>query len=213
MSYKDILENIYKRLFERYGSQDWWPADSPFEVIIGAILTQNTSWKNVEKAIQNLKEKNVLAPYPLYRLSEMELASLIKPSGYYNIKAGRLKNFLDFFFNEFEGDINRMFSKEMESLRKKLLMIKGIGEETADSILLYAGEYPAFVIDNYTRKILIRHNVVGEGVSYQSMRLLFMNNLCHDVQMFNEYHALIVKVGKDLCRKIPLCDRCVLRGV
>src|SRR3972149_12314300 len=153
----NTLEKIYKKLFTAFGPQRWWPGDTPFEVIVGAILTQNTAWKNVEKAIHNLKKAKVLQSKKMHDLSERELAKLIRPAGYFNIKAKRLKYFLNYLFDNYGGSLNRMFKKRTDALRRELLQVNGIGPETADSILLYAGNHPVFVVDAYTKRIFSRH--------------------------------------------------------
>ncbi len=206
----NLLLGIYKRLFDHFGPQSWWPADDAFEVIVGAILTQNTAWRNVEKAIYNLKEEGLLNPSGLHGLSLEQLASLIRPSGFYNVKANRLKAFLDLLFNDYKGDLDIMFSEEGSRLRERLLGVKGIGEETADSMLLYAGGVPIFVVDSYTKRILFMHKIISSASDYREVQQIFMKWLPHDPQLFNEYHALIVKVGKDFCKKKPLCERCPL---
>ena len=171
------LKAIYEKLNWHYGPLNWWPGDSPFEVVTGAILTQNTNWGNVSKAISNLKAAGLLAPEELYKADASVIAGLIKPSGYYNLKTKRLKNFLHFLFDDFQGDLMRMFAVETGLLRKKLLGINGVGEETADSILLYAGNKPVFVIDAYTRRILERHGIVNKKSSYLDIQELFMKNI------------------------------------
>lgn len=207
------LLRIYHRLHDSIGPRQWWPGDSPFEVIIGAILTQNTSWGNVEKAIKALKEENLLDPFKLYNIEEETLAKTIKSSGFFNIKAKRIKNFIGFLFEIYQGSIAKMFSEKLTPLREKLLKINGIGPETADSILLYAGEKPIFVIDAYTKRILIRHNLISKEASYSEMQEFFMKNSEKDVRMFNEYHALLVYIGKNFCKKIPNCDSCPMKGL
>ena len=204
------LMEIFNLLYDAFGPRHWWPGDSPFEVIVGAILTQNTTWKNVEKAINNLKRANLLEPKALYRLPYEILVELIHPVGFFNIKAKRLKAFLNFLFEEFQGNLEEMFSLEMEGLRKKLLSIPGIGPETADSILLYAGGKPSFVVDAYTRRILSRHGLIHEEASYEEIRELFMDHLPSDVGLFNEYHALLVELGKRFCKTKPRCKGCPL---
>jgi len=206
-----ILNWIYERLFEAFGPRHWWPGETPFEIIIGAILTQNTAWTNVEKAINNLKKKDLLTPERLNRLSQNELAELIRPAGYYQVKANRLKEFIVFLFSHYGGDLNQMFRQDMWKLRTELLEVKGIGLETADSILLYAGQKPIFVVDAYTRRILIRHNLIDEKASYTQIQDLFMNNLPEDIQLYNEYHALIVQLGKEICKSKPDCNICPLK--
>jgi endonuclease-3 related protein len=209
----EILMTIYDRLYQAYGPRHWWPGETSFEVMVGAILTQNTSWRNVEKAILNLKEKGVLNPKVIHRLKKTELASMIKSSGYFRIKADRLKSFMEFLFEEYGGDIMRMGRERQEELREKLLQVKGIGPETADSILLYGLRKPVFVVDAYTKRILSRHGVIPEKVSYDDIQRLFMKNLPHNEKIFNEYHALLVHLGKTLCKKIPKCDICPIKGI
>ena len=207
----NTLKKIYKKLFTAFGPQHWWPGDTPFEVIVGAILTQNTAWKNVEKAIHNLKKAKVLQPKKMHDLSERELAKLIRPAGYFNIKAKRLKHFLNYLFDRYGGRLDRMFRKRTDALRRELLSVNGIGPETADSILLYAGNHPVFVVDAYTKRIFSRHQIIKEDTDYHDIQKLFVDNLPHDVKIFNEYHALIVSIGKDFCRnRKPLCSRCPL---
>jgi len=209
----EILLEIYRRLYDVFGPRHWWPAETPFEVMVGAILTQNTSWINVEKAIQNLKSKGVLTPEGIYRLRQSRLASLIRPSGFFRIKADRLKAFVHFLSDEYAGSIQRMENEETEVLREKLLGVKGIGPETADSILLYGLRKPIFVVDAYTERVLSRHGIVPEEVSYGEVQGLFMRHLPHDERFFNEYHALLVHVGKTFCRKAPRCEVCPLNGI
>jgi endonuclease-3 related protein len=210
---KDILIKIYRTLYQTYGPRHWWPGETSFEVMVGAILTQNTSWRNVEKAIQKLKGKGVLNPEGIHHLKRSELARLIKSSGYYRIKTDRLKSFIDFLFEEYDGNIKKMGRERMGELREKLLGVKGIGPETADSILLYGLEKPIFVVDAYTRRILSRHGIISEKASYEEVQKLFMDYLPRDEKLFNEYHALFVYLGKTVCKKIPRCELCPLRGV
>lgn len=208
-SLPNTLKKTYNKLFKAFGHQHWWPGDTPFEVIVGAILTQNTAWTNVEKAITNLKKAKVLTPKKMHDLSQDELAKLIKPAGYFNIKAKRLKHFLNYLFDEYGGRLDRMFKKRTDFLRKELLQVNGIGPETADSILLYAGEHPIFVIDAYTKRVFSRHMIIKQDAGYDDVQKIFMKNLTHDVKLFNEYHALIVKLGKDFCKtRKPLCSKC-----
>lgn len=208
---KRKLDLVYQRIFSLFGPQRWWPADSPFEVIVGAILTQNTNWSNVERAIKNLKKAKVLEAKKLYKLPHSKLAGLIRPAGYFNIKAGRLKEFLRFFFQNYQGDLKNMRKKKSAVLREELLAVKGIGPETADSILLYALNRPIFVVDAYTRRILFRHSLIEEGASYSQIQNLFMKSVQNDVELFNEYHALLVRLGKDFCLKSkPKCSICPL---
>ena len=202
---------MYELLNGQFGSLHWWPAEEPFEVIVGAILTQNTSWTNVEKAITALKEERLLSPEALSRIDEGILANIIRPSGYYNVKAKRLKSFVRFLRGEYAGDIGIMSAEEFPLLRNKLLAVPGIGQETADSILLYACGKPIFVCDAYTRRILARHRLIKDDTDYGSIQELFMTHLPHDAALFNQFHALIVNAGKTFCRKVPKCDPCPLR--
>ena len=206
------LNFIYKKLYSRFGPQHWWPADTPFEVMVGAILTQNTNWANVEKAINNLKKNKLLSEYALYKLSRKKLASLIRPAGYYNIKAKRLKEFIAFLFKAYQGNLKKISQADTLILRRQLLCVNGVGPETADSILLYSLNKPVFVVDAYTRRILSRHSLLKEDSSYEEAQNLFMQNLEKDVKLFNEYHALLVKLGKEFCLKNkPKCEMCPLR--
>jgi endonuclease-3 related protein len=205
------LKSIYKVLYKTYGPQHWWPGDTPFEVIVGAVLTQNTAWGNVEKTIANLKREHVLNPSRLYSMPSKKLASLIRPSGYFNIKTRRLKNLLVLIRDHYRGSLKRMFTDDPMELRANLLAVNGIGPETADSILLYAGGKPFFVVDAYTKRILVRHGFISNNADYHDVQSLFMENLPKDASLYNEFHALIVKVGKEHCRKRkPLCSGCPL---
>jgi len=207
------LLTIYDLLYRRFGPRHWWPGNTRIEIIIGAILTQNTAWGNVEKAIKNLKKAKVLSVNKLRGISEKRLAGLIRPSGYYNVKANRVKNFLEFLNNRYKGSIDRMFKADLYKLRENLLAVKGIGRETADSIILYAGNKPIFVVDAYTKRLLSRHGFIGKEAKYREMQSLFMNNLPEDARLFNEFHALIVELGKSICKsKQPLCSICPIRG-
>lgn len=206
----DKLNEIYRLLFERFGEQGWWPGDSCFEIITGAILTQNTNWRNVEKAIGNLKSKDLLCATKLYNLDILQLAELIRPAGYYNIKAKRLKNFLDWLFDNHDGVLENLAALGTYSLREELLSIKGIGLETADSILLYAFGRPSFVIDTYTARITARHMLIEPNAEYEQLKDLFESNLPSDVKLFNEFHALLVQVGKNFCKPRPNCAGCPL---
>lgn len=208
---KDKLETIYRKLYSCFGRQHWWPGDSPFEVMVGAILTQNTNWSNVEKAIANLKNNKLLEPQRLYKLPLKKLASLIRPAGYYNIKARRLREFLKFFIKNYQGQPEKMSLTGLLALRQQLLSVNGIGPETADSMLLYALQKPIFVVDAYTKRVLLRHSFISGDATYDIIQNLFMKNLKIKVKFFNEYHALLVKLGKDFCRKNnPKCDLCPL---
>jgi endonuclease III related protein len=207
---KPQLEEIFQICYAKFGPQHWWPGETPFEVMVGAILTQNTNWGNVEKAIANLKRAGCLTPLRLKTISQKKLASLIRPSGYYNIKAKRLKNFINFLFQEFDGDLRQMKRVPLSELREKILAVKGIGPETADSILLYACQKPIFVTDAYTRRVLSRHGFVASDADYHSVQKLFMTQLEHDPKLFNEFHALFVALGKNFCKPTPRCLDCPL---
>ncbi len=212
MSY-DKLMQIYELLYERYGPQHWWPGRTRFEIIVGAILTQNTNWGNVEKAIANLKAAGCLTAQRLYRMDTGELAELIRPAGYYNIKASRLKNFLDWLFDNYDGNLEQLEHLSAGEMREQLLAVKGIGAETADSVVLYAFDKPVFVVDTYTCRVLGRHELIEAGANYEQVREYFESNLPSDVKLFNEYHALLVRVGKEYCRPKPRCDGCPLESL
>jgi endonuclease-3 related protein len=210
---KRLLLDLYSRLYKAFGPRHWWPGDSPFEVAIGAILTQNTAWRNVRKAIGNLKAAGLLSPDALYDLPVQDVAAVIRPAGYYNVKARRLKNFVEFLFLENGGDLECLLTEALDTLRNKLLSIKGVGPETADSILLYAGNRPTFVVDTYTKRILFRHKLMPQEASYDEVRSFFMDCLAPDAAMFNEYHALLVHLGHTFCsRRKPKCTACPARG-
>jgi len=207
------LTEIYQLLYERFGPQHWWPGDSQLEIMLGAILTQNTNWTNVEKAIANLKAANVLDLEKLHHLETQRLAELIRPSGYYNIKAKRLKNFLDWLFDNYDGSLEQLANIDTDTLRHELLSVKGIGRETADSILLYALEREVFVVDTYTARVTVRHGLIEPEVDYEQLRDLFESNLETNRQLFNEYHALLVRVGKEYCKPKARCSGCPLENL
>ena len=207
---RDKLFRIYSSLFACYGPQNWWPGEGPFEVIVGAILTQSAAWGNVEKAIGNLKKAGALSPQALRSLPLSELSHLIYPSGYYNAKAIKLKAFAERLGEGYNNDLEELFSLPIPELRSELLSIHGIGQETADSIILYAAGRPVFVIDAYSRRIVRRLGLGVEGNSYESFQALFTENLPHDEALFNEYHALLVRHGKSACRRAPICSECCL---
>ena len=204
------LENIYRLLLNSFGHQNWWPGETADEIIIGAILTQSVSWKNVETAIENLKQNNLCTIEQIHNSNIEEIAPLIRSTLYYNQKAKKLKNFAEFLFTGYNGDLDRMFRTEIAELRRQLLKIKGIGEETADSILLYAGGKPVFVIDAYTKRIFNRLGITKPDWNYSQYQHFFMANLPQDVSLFNDYHAQIVHLGKHICKIKPLCDKCPL---
>ena len=232
------ISEVYERLLAAYGRQGWWPGDSPFEVVIGAILTQSAAWTNVERAIGNLKAAGALSPAALHRMEAEEIAALVRPSGYFNAKARKLKAFVEMLHERFNGHLHCLLRVEKEDLRRLLLDTHGIGPETADSIVLYAAGRPSFVIDAYTRRVFSRLGIAPEqpppGVrlkpdprkdvpeprgprrerGYEAWRAMFMGALPPDAAMFNEYHALVVRLGKEVCRKRePLCGECALREV
>ena len=205
------LLRLYETLERFFGDLHWWPGDTPFEVAVGAILTQNTNWANVEKAIGQLKAQGVLEPRALYGLDDEILADLIRPSGYFRVKTKRLKAFLEVLCGDFRGDLGLMLSGELPQVRRRLLGISGIGEETADSMLLYAGGRPVFVIDAYTRRILTRHGIIDGKLPYGDIQCLFMNHVPRNAGLYNQYHAMIVETGKRYCRTEPRCGGCPLR--
>ena len=204
------LNDFYQAMYDAYGQQHWWPGETPFEVMVGAVLTQNTAWGNVEKAITNLKHADMLDPHKIAATQHEQLAELIRPSGYFNIKAKRLKSLVQWFIDTCDGDPERLYAISTETLRESLLSIKGVGRETADSIALYAAEKPTFVVDAYTYRILYRHHLVDDDADYESIKELFESNLLEDVSLYNEYHALIVQVGKYHCKPKAKCDGCPL---
>ena len=211
------LRRAYTLMRGRFGHQRWWPGDTPFEVCVGAILTQNTNWSNVERAIANLKAAHVLSPEALFALPERKLARLIRPAGYFNVKARRLRSFLRVLVNDFGGDLTRLFSGETSKVRERLLAINGIGPETADSMLLYAGGHHSFVIDAYTKRIFHRHGWCRDGgTPYDELKKLCESALnekpaAERLDYWQDYHAQLVMVGKHFCRpRDPLCDQCPL---
>lgn len=206
----ETLSKIYRLLYDAFGPQNWWPGETPFEIVTGAILAQNTNWNNAEKAIVNLKSAEYLTPEALHRIDISQLAELIRPAGYYNIKAKRLKNFVNWLFENYSGELANLQTIYTGQLREELLAIKGIGRETADSILLYALGRPVFVVDAYTARITLRHELIEPGADYEQLRELFESNLQEDVRFFNEYHALLVRVGKEFCKPKAKCNGCPL---
>jgi endonuclease-3 related protein len=209
-----MLLKIYKQLLKFFGPQNWWPttgSENPkFEIIIGAILTQQTSWKNVEKAIKNLKNHKLLEPKKLYDLQLSKLEKIIRPSGFFKVKAKRLRSFLKFFIEKFDADLEKMFKKNLNELREELLSVHGIGHETCDSILLYVGEKPVFVVDAYTLRLCERYPIINSR-NYEEVRNFFEKNLPKDVNLFKEFHALIVELGKNYCKTKPKCVECPLK--
>lgn len=208
-----ILPQYFDALFQAHGEQHWWPGRAPFEVIVGAIFVQNTTWLNVQRAISNLHQARLLTPFAIEKVPHPKLARLIRSSGYFRQKARKLKAFVSFLRKEHRGSLAAMFRTPTARLREQLLGIHGIGPETADSILLYAGNHPVFVVDAYTRRILQRHGLATGKESYEDLRGLFEKSLPTDSQLFNEFHALIVHTGKNYCHtRAPLCSQCPLRS-
>jgi endonuclease-3 related protein len=203
------VKQLYNKLISHYWPRSWWPADTPFEVIVGAILTQNTSWSNVEKAITNMKNADLLEPMAIQKVHIRTLEKAVYPSGFFKQKARRLKDFNKYLIDNYNGDLDKMFAKPVDELRIELLEQKGIGPETADSILLYAGNRPIFVIDAYTRRLISRLGLT-ESLSYDELQEFFLENLPEDVQLYNEYHALIVEFAKNICKPKPQCDKCII---
>jgi len=202
---------IYRRLFDAFGPQHWWPAETPFEVIVGAVLVQNTNWENVKRAIENLRQTDLLEPHALLAVPIEELEELIRPAGYFRIKAGRLRSVLRFLVERYDGSLEAMFRTPLNALRRELLAVHGVGPETADSILLYAGHLPAFVVDAYTHRIFARHGWIEYDTDYHAIQDYFQGGLPDDVPLWNEYHALLVHLGKHFCRKTrPRCAECPL---
>lgn len=207
---RKLIAHIYERLHEAFGPQKWWPAEGPFEMIVGAILTQNTAWKNVVRSIDNLRREGLLGLRPLAEMPQADLASLIRSSGYYNQKARKLKTFCGYVLERWQGDLRCFLSLEIEPLRHELLQLHGIGPETADSIILYAAFKPSFVVDAYTYRIFSRHNWVSENLGYEELQSYFMDCLEPDVGFFQELHALLVRTGHLYCRRAPRCEGCPL---
>jgi len=205
------LIDFFESLLSYYGRQQWWPAENAFEVVIGAILTQNTVWTNVEKAIINLKTHRVLSPEKLEEIKEETLASLIKPTGFFNQKAKRIKTFLAFLNDKYNNSIERMAQVNFEVIRSELLAINGIGAETADSVLLYACNKPTFVVDAYTKRIFSRIGYIIESMSYEELKQWIETRIPKNVPLFNEFHALLVTHGKQYCKTKPRCLECPVK--
>jgi endonuclease III related protein len=204
------LLDVYHRLFDTYGPQHWWPGETPFEVLVGALMVQNTNWKNVEKAIAKLRAADLLEPHALAQLADEELEELIRPAGYFRVKARRLRNLMNWLVARFDGDLAAMFATPLATLREELLSVNGVGPETADSILLYAGGLPTFVVDTYTYRVLTRHGWIEFEADYQALQEHCASQLPVDARLFNEFHALFVRVGKEHCGKRPKCHGCPL---
>jgi len=213
MNTKDKLALIYKTLLNSFGHQNWWPGETKDEIIIGAILTQSVSWKNVETAIENLKQNNLCTIQQIHNANIKEIAPLIRSTLYYNQKAKKLKNFANFLFQKYDGNLQKLFQTNTNILRKQLLSINGIGEETADSILLYAGNKCVFVVDAYTKRIFSRIGLFKPNWNYSQYQQFFMDNTVHDIELYKDYHAQIVYLGKHFCKRKPLCNFCELKKV
>jgi endonuclease-3 related protein len=209
---KPKFYKAYDALFAHYGEQRWWPAESRLEMMLGAILTQNTSWTNVEKALFNLRKADALKFQPLENSSREDIAESIRPAGFFNQKSSTIKGMINIIRDHFDGSLNKLFELEISELRTELLSWKGFGKETADCIILYAAKKPVFVVDAYTKRICMRHGWIDEKETYDDIAHLFTDNLPEDIQLFNEYHALIVQVCKDHCRTKPKCEGCPLES-
>ena len=211
---REQLLEIYRLLLDFFGPQHWWPGETPFEIALGAVLTQNTSWSNVERAIANLKAADLLDAGRLHSLDIERLETLIRPAGYFRVKAKRLRNFTTWLCDRCDGDMQNLAPVATGRLREELLAISGIGPETADSILLYALDRPIFVVDTYTARVMVRHGLIApEGIDYHQLQDLFTSNLEPDVPLFNEFHALLVMAGKDYCKPRPKCQSCPLNAL
>ena len=206
-----MLTAVYEKLLAAFGPQHWWPGDSPFEIVVGAVLVQNTAWRNVEQAIENLRDAGLMEPRALYAVPEKELAELIRPAGYFQVKSRRLRNLLKLVVEQYDDSLEAMFRTDLATLREELLGVSGIGPETADAILLYAGSLPTFVVDTYTHRVLARHGWIGYEADYHEIKDHFEAGLPADAALYNEYHALLVRLGKNYCRKTePKCEACPL---
>lgn len=208
----DLLLTMHTAMRSALGPSQWWPGETPFEIALGAILTQNTNWENVQRALDNLRAENLVSAEALHGLAPETMAELIRPAGYYRLKTKRIKNFLAFLAAEADLELSALQAWPTAALRDKLLMVNGIGPETADSILLYALHIPIFVVDAYTARILNRHALIPEDISYNELQDFFMTALPQDTALFNEYHAQLVRVGKQWCKKrSPTCQGCPLQ--
>ncbi len=208
----ETLMEMYRAMEARLGHQAWWPGETPLEVCIGAILTQNTNWRNVEKAIANLKAAGLLGVGALCAMPHDQLAELIRPAGYFNVKAKRLKNFIAAVHESAGDDVEAFLDRPVSALRAELLAINGVGRETADSMILYAARKPSFVVDAYTYRILLRHGLIAQEDDYDAIKHLFEEELPEDIELWNDYHAQLVAVGKNYCRPRARCDGCPLEA-
>jgi endonuclease-3 related protein len=212
MTTAQTLIEMYDAMLARFGHQNWWPGDGPLEVCIGAILTQNTNWTNVEKALGNLRAAGAVSVSALHEMDHDTLAELIRPAGYYNIKSKRLKNFIACVYDGYGDDIEAFLARSVSTLQEELMPINGIGRETADSIILYAAEKPTFVVDRYTCRILVRHGLICPEDDYEQVKDIFESYLPEDLDLWKDYHAQIVAVGKEYCRPKPKCAGCPLES-
>ncbi|MCH8184858.1 MAG: endonuclease [Chloroflexi bacterium] len=210
---RESLMAVYERMLSRYGPQGWWPGGPGFEMMVGAVLTQAASWANVESALANLRSAGALTPRAIRAIPQDELARLVHPSGYYNAKARKLKALAEYIGERFDDDLDAMAHEDVDTLRNDLLGVYGIGEETADDILLYAMGKPSFVVDAYTRRLFWRLGLAPAKGSYAGYRAPFMQHLPKDPRLFGEYHALVVRHGKEVCKKEPVCEGCCLLEV
>ncbi|KPK59260.1 MAG: hypothetical protein AMK73_08745 [Planctomycetes bacterium SM23_32] len=213
MALSETLMEIYRGMREAFGHQHWWPGESPFEVMVGAILTQHTNWRNVERAILALKQEGLLSPAALAAAEPDRLQAAVRSSGYYRQKAARLRRLAAYLIEQAGGDLDLLGEVPTHELRRQLLGIRGIGPETADSILLYALERPTFVVDTYTKRVVVRHGLLDPGCTYMELKELFESCLPQDVELYKDYHAQLVRVGRLFCRSQPLCQRCPLHGL
>jgi len=211
MNLPDLLMDLYRALLRAYGHRGWWPGDSPFEVMVGAVLTQRTNWQNVRRAISALKAEGALDATSIATMDAGRLQELIRPAGYYRQKAARLKAMASWLVRRAGGDPERLADVPTDSVRRELLALRGIGPETADSILLYALARPAFVVDAYTKRLVVRHQLLGPECDYFELKELFELNLPEDVELYKDYHAQLVEVGKRHCRSVPVCAGCPAR--
>ena len=204
------MQDAFDRLLQRYGPQHWWPGEGPFEILVGTVLVQNTNWRNVEKAIDNLREAGVMTPEKLFALDPEELSELIRPAGYYQVKTKRLRNLLRLVVDRYDGSLEEMFAGNMHALREELLGVNGVGPETADCILLYVGNFPKFIADGYAMRVAARHGWIEFEADYHGLQDFFESRLPAEAPLYNEYHALLVKVGKEHCKTKPICSGCPL---
>lgn len=213
MNLNSRLQELYDALREEFGHRDWWPGETPFEVMVGAILTQNTNWDNVEKAIDNLEERGTLSPAAILNLEQDDLQDLVRPAGYYRQKAARVKRLAQWLMDNCDGAVELLGDWPEDELRKELVSIRGVGPETADSIMLYALDRPVFVVDTYTLRVTTRHGLIHRNCGYYELQRLFQDHLPEDLDLYRDFHAQLVEVGKRYCRPTPKCQNCPVRPV